>query len=255
MRPISTKVQEKIRQLRKKGFSHRDIFLKLGVSVGSAFKYSYDIKLSEKQQRALRRRNIKYLVSSIPGPMSPERREACRRGGLNTPSKFVPLYSREDLLGKIKDFVKSNGRIPFKRELPQYRAVRRVFGTWNKAIHVAGFEPNPVKFAKKYIAKDGHKCDSLSERIIDDWLFRRGINHQINVAYPGGDRLTVDFLVGDYWIEFFGLSGEHRRYDWLKNRKKKVAKHYSLNLVELYPSDLFPIGKLNEKFRAIGLGE
>ena len=98
-------------------------------------------------------------------------------------------------------------------------------------------------FAKKYIAKDGDKCDSLSEKIIDDWLNARKIKHIRNFSYPGNEGFTVDFKVGDFWIEFFGLSGGLRRYDDLKKRKLKLAKRYKLKIIEIYPKDIFPLIK------------
>ena len=81
------------------------------------------------------------------------------------------IISKEELYKQIKEFYKKNKRIPLKREFPHYDAIRARFGTWNKAIEAAGFEPNPVMFSKKFIAKDGHICDSFSEKIIDDWLY------------------------------------------------------------------------------------
>jgi len=141
----------------------------------------------------------------------------------------------------ISKFFDKHGRIPVKREMYGcYKVSRKYFGTWNKAIKVAGFDPNPVMFAKKYIAKDGDRCDSLAEKIIDDWLYARKIKHMRNFPYPGKERFTVDFKVGDNWIEFFGLSGELKRYDELKERKLKLAKKNKLNLIEIYPKDIFP---------------
>jgi hypothetical protein len=143
-------------------------------------------------------------------------------------------------------FYGQNGRIPFKREFLHYHSARNQFGSWNKAIKAAGFSPNPVMFAKKYIANDGHKCDSLAEKIIDDWLHRKNIPHKRNVKYPEDYGLTVDFVVYERWIEFFGLSGQHKRYDELKNLKIKLANKHKLNLVEIYPEDLFPEFKLGK---------
>lgn len=108
------------------------------------------------------------------------------------------------VISEIKNFVFIHRRIPVKRECYGiYKGARVAFGTWNNAIKAAGFDPNPVLFAKKYMAKDGHKCDSLAEKIIDDWLFSHKVNHQIHVPYPGQKHLTADFVVGDRWIEFF----------------------------------------------------
>ncbi|MFA6420595.1 MAG: hypothetical protein WCW13_07365 [archaeon] len=152
----------------------------------------------------------------------------------------------KEILIWIKRFYKLNSRIPLKRECVHYYATRNRFGTWNNAITAAGYDPNPVMFAKKYIAKDGHKCDSLSEKIVDDWMFRRNVKHERSVPYPGHEQFTADFVVNKYWIEFFGLSGESKRYDFLKRKKIRIAKKLGLNLIKIYPKDLYPKGNLNK---------
>lgn len=156
--------------------------------------------------------------------------------------------NKETLLKQIRAFFKKEGRIPLKREFRSYRAVRGRFGTWNNAIKEAGFKPNPVMFADKFVSKDGHKCDSLAERIIDDWFYSRKTKHERSFPYPGGQGLKVDFKIGSFWVEFFGLSGEHKRYDQLKRKKIRLAKKLDLNLVKIYPNDLFPKSKLSDKF-------
>lgn len=158
------------------------------------------------------------------------------------------LIPRKILIDYIKEFFKDNKRIPCKRELGHYSAIRREFGTWNKAIKKAGFVPNPVKFAKKHTANDGHICDSVAEKIIDDWLFARGIKHKRSVPYPDNERLTCDFVIGDKWIEFFGLYGEHKRYDELRSEKLKIVKKKRLKFLDLYPEDIIPKNNLSKLF-------
>jgi hypothetical protein len=155
-------------------------------------------------------------------------------------------YTEKVVIKIITEFFKKHGRIPVKRELYGcYKVVRKYFGTWNNAIIAAGFAPNPVMFAKKYIAKDGDKCDSLAEKVIDDYLSKQNIKHIRNFPYPGNKGFTVDFKVGDIWIEFFGLSGQLKRYDQLKRRKIKLSKELNLNLIKIYPKDVFPVSKLD----------
>lgn len=156
------------------------------------------------------------------------------------------IISTEEIMKSIKEFTFKNKRIPFKKEFSHSKAARLRFGSWNNAIVAAGFTPNPVRFSKKHIALDGHKCDSLAEKIIDDYLFRRKIKHKRNYPYPGKKGFTVDFKVGDKWIEFFGLSGQLERYDHLMKMKLELVKKYDLTLVSIYPKDMFPIGKLEE---------
>ena len=156
-------------------------------------------------------------------------------------------YTKKKIIKDIRAFNSKKRRIPTKKDLMKlYRPARKLFGTWNNAIKVAGFKPNPVMFAKKHIANDGHKCDSLSEKIIDDWLYARKISHKTNVPYPDNNGQTADFKVKNLYIEFFGLSGEHKRYDQLKNKKLRLIKKRKLKLIEVYPKHLFPKNKLSE---------
>jgi len=126
-----------------------------------------------------------------------------------------------------------------------YSKARDVFGTWNKAIEVAGYNPNPVMFANKYTAKDGHKCDSLAEKIIDEWLHSKGIRHNRSVPYPEGHKLTCDFVVNNIFIEFFGLEGELKEYDRLVKLKRRLSRKHKFKLIELKPTHLFPKNKLD----------
>lgn len=156
----------------------------------------------------------------------------------------VKIISSNEIINQIKNFCDKYDRIPLKREFPHYNAARDRFGNWNNAIKAAGFKPNPVMFADKCIANDGHICDSIAERIIDDYLFEKGITHQRNISYPEGV-YTADFKIGNKLIEYFGLAGEHKRYDELRRIKQRIARRLKLELIEIYPKDLYPHNKLD----------
>jgi predicted nucleic acid-binding Zn ribbon protein len=168
----------------------------------------------------------------------------CRSEAVKFKSKIIRV-SKIQIINEIKKFYEKTGRIPLKREFHHYNAARNRFGSWNKAIEAAGFNPNPVIFTKKFIAKDGHICDSFAEKIIDDWLFERKIKHERNVSYPGNKKLTADFVIKNNWIEFFGLSGEIKDYDKFIKKKRALSKKYKLRLIEIYPKDLFPVNHLS----------
>jgi hypothetical protein len=172
-----------------------------------------------------------------------------RKKYCSTPCQYKgAVFGKERFIKLIKDFYEENGRIPLKREMGHYHAARGIFGTWNKAIIAAGFAPNPVLFANKHVAKDGHICDSVAEMIVDDWLTKNRVDHKHHVYYPNQKRFKTDFLVnGKYWIEFFGLLGEHQKYDKLREEKLKMIKTNKLFLTEIYPSDLFPKNNLVQK--------
>ena len=157
----------------------------------------------------------------------------------------------EVIIDKIKEFYKINGRIPFKQEMwGIHKPARKIFGTWNNAIIAAGFKPNPVRFANKYIAKDGHKCDSMAEKIIDDWLFVRKIKHETKVPY-NHHRMTADFKIDNTYVEFFGLQGEVKSYDRLVKEKEILWREENLKVIKIYPNDLFPTNKLDKIFAKI----
>lgn len=159
-------------------------------------------------------------------------------------------YAKRALEG-IQTFFKKTGRIPFKKELWSiYKPARIAFGTWNNAIIAAGFNPNPVMFANKCLAKDGHSCDSMAERIIDDWLYERGISHDRGIPY-GKNKMTADFRVGEVLIEFFGLCGQHDGYDKLVKEKQKLWQQQNLQVIALYPKDILPRSKLEQSLSTV----
>jgi hypothetical protein len=167
------------------------------------------------------------------------------------------IYSKEKLLEKIKEFVKKEGRIPTKNEFinnpsyPDYVTYRDYFGTWNNAIKAAGYEPNERWFAPRDLyAKDGHLCKSISEIIIDDWLFENNISHEREKLYPEG-RYRCDFVIGDIFIEFFGLvtaSDIDPYYEAIVTKKREMCRKYKIPLIELYEKDLYNLDQtLGEK--------
>ena len=163
------------------------------------------------------------------------------------PRKRTIESLQQEVMAIIKKFHSLNDRIPVKHELyAAYSKSRRAFGTWNKAIEAAGFQANPVMFAKRYIARDGHKCDSLAEKIVDEWFYSKGIPHERSVPYPEFKKLTCDFVINKTFIEFFGLEGEVRNYDRLVRLKRKLSKKYKLKLIEIKPIHLFPKNKLDD---------
>ncbi|MEK7173391.1 MAG: hypothetical protein AAB740_05490 [Patescibacteria group bacterium] len=163
----------------------------------------------------------------------------------------VIKISKEQIIKEIQNFYQENDRIPVKREYSHYNATRDRFGNWNNAIAAAGFKPNPVLYAEKQVAKDGHKCDSLAEMIIDDWMFKNKIEHEREVFYPNSKKLKVDFVANGQWIEFFGLAGEVKGYNDVIKRKLAIIKKHKIPFMALYPKDIFPISRLDKIINVI----
>lgn len=160
------------------------------------------------------------------------------------------IYTKEKLIQMIKAFVEKHGRIPTKNEFvkmrnsfyPNHTTFRDYFGTWNNAIKEAGYEPNERWFTTRDLfAKDGHKCHSISEIIIDDWFFENHIPHIREYLYPEG-RYSCDFVVNNIFIEFFGLVNALNispNYGEIIKKKKEMCKKYNIQLIELYEKDLY----------------
>ena len=221
--------------MRKNGLTHREITSQLGISLGTADLWTAGIVLSQAQKEAIRERRHYRTLTSAERKINSQRLKKFQ---------YKTQYTDLDLLKKIHNFYAIHNRIPLKREFNALKIYRDRFGSWNNAIKRAGFEPNEVLFSKKHTAKDGHSCDSFSEKIIDDWLFNRGIVHRRSVRYKGS-KFTADFFVEpDIIIEFFGLAGVKKKYDANVKEKRLLCKQLNLQLVELYPEDIF--GKNNK---------
>jgi len=101
------------------------------------------------------------------------------------------FYTTEELLETIKNTAKKLKRTPARREFARGidKACVRFFGSWNKAVSVAGLVPNRShddRMYKRVSAKaiDGHLCDSISEVLIDNWLYKNKVLHEKDVHYP-----------------------------------------------------------------------
>ena len=170
------------------------------------------------------------------------------------------IYTKEKLIQKIREFAERHSRPPTKNEFindpscPDYVTYRDYFGTWNNAIKAAGYEPNERWFTQRnsrdLYAKDGHLCKSISEIIIDDWLFENNISHEREKLYPEG-KYRCDFIIGNFFIEFFGLATAldiDPYYAETITKKREMCKKYKIPLIELYEKELYNLDQtLGEK--------
>lgn len=84
-------------------------------------------------------------------------------------------------------------------------------------------------------------ADSISERTIDDWLFKNNIKHERSKRYPNS-KMDCDFYFVDYdlWVEYFGLSGgDFQEYEETMKTKREIVKNNNLNFIEMIPEDLY----------------
>lgn len=155
----------------------------------------------------------------------------------------LPL-TKEEVITQIQALVGQLGHTPSSKQVTHSltHAAARFFGSWNKAMISLGFEPNTQWMSKKkLICKDGHKADSLAERILDDWFYEQGVQHERAKRYPDS-RLNCDFYLTEYdiWVEYFGLWQQHPRYDQTVLEKYARAKTHGINLIGISPEMMFP---------------
>lgn len=164
------------------------------------------------------------------------------------------VYLPNELIGILGTAARKLKRTPSKREVGAVAdMVIRAFGSWNKALKIAGLTPHRSHSQRMYkrtnaIAFDGHKCDSISEAIIDNWLTKHKIFHTRDVPYPK-TKHRADWGIGNkIFVEYFGLADDSPRYDRSIREKRSLCKQHGITLVEIYPKDLYPTANIGSKF-------
>ncbi len=158
--------------------------------------------------------------------------------------------TRESLLAKLWTLAENLGRAPTRRECAQFSTAVRIFGSWTKALTEAGLTPHRSLNQRMYKrrecrSKDGHWCNSISELLIDNWLQESGIPHEKEFLYPIG-KFRADWKIGEHtFIEYFGLANDSDQYNTVIEKKRQICRETGIDLIELYPKDIFPKCKLN----------
>lgn len=130
--------------------------------------------------------------------------------------------------------------------------VKKIFGSWFKAIVESGCLPNNVQVLSRGIrclADDGHECNSLAEQRIDNWLHANNIPHEKEPYYPmhlhlnpNGKR-RADWKVGETYIEYFGLAGDEG-YDRKIIEKIELSRKFKFEIIPIYSTDLVNLGEV-----------
>lgn len=111
------------------------------------------------------------------------------------------------------------------------------FGVSRQAITDA-FEHHKIKMdysgwkPVRIICQDGHVVKSLYEKKVDDWLFDHGFDHQYEPHLPFSNKGHSDFLVGDTYIEIFGV-WDSVKYDTRKKQKKELYQSHGFKLIAI----------------------
>jgi len=164
------------------------------------------------------------------------------------PRDYLTINSHSSLPKKISRD-KLIEVIPLMVEILPREVYEIEFGSWFNALIETGILHDDSRrdvYGYRTKAKDGHECRSLSEKMIDDWMFMNNISHQREPFYPVDEKLNpsggmmADWKVGEYYIEFFGLMG-NKDYEKKVKQKKDLAKIKGIKLIEVYPEDLYAL--------------
>jgi hypothetical protein len=98
------------------------------------------------------------------------------------------------------------------------------------------------------VAEDGHRCRSLMERFIDDFLSSHAIDHEPEPDYPFDQELNprggfrADWLIDGVLVEAAGMMGR-AEYRLKMETKKTLAQRHGLELVIIQDADLVNLAK------------
>ena len=166
----------------------------------------------------------------------------------------MPKWTDDELRHFLLEFYKTDGRVPIQEDFcgdngkPHYSAYYVHFGSWTNALKSVGFK----KETSVYISNCGHKCYSVMEQYVCNYLHKNNIEHMKEVFYPlhifnPNKKMRCDWVINGVYIELCGLI---RREEYRKKmlRKEKILQDNNLPYLFLLPTD---IKKLEEKLKTI----
>jgi hypothetical protein len=197
----------------------------------------------------------------------------------------INSYSKEKLFELLHEFSEIGGAIPlsgweynlaygqkikiFCKDYSEYLKIAYLlppswyimdkfkFKSWLHLLIGAGILENdvlPTSRGYKCLAKDGHKCNSLYEMEIDNWLYVNSIKHLKEPQYPvhkkynPNGRYRADFQINNILIEYAGLLNDPK-YALKMNHKKIIANENDIELIILKPEDLKRLDKILDQFK------
>lgn len=125
-------------------------------------------------------------------------------------------------------------------------AIRRRRFPWTLLLEEAGFAESGLRLSRGTLirARDGHRCFSLGEKTICDFLHQFGIEHDREPSYPVDadlnptGRRRADWQIGDgIFVELWGLPNDPA-YAAKMVQKRQLAARHGLTLIELTDRDL-----------------
>jgi hypothetical protein len=145
-------------------------------------------------------------------------------------------------------------RIRALMAMPPAETIKRVLGQqdWMGTLQAAGlvgqtWRPSRGTWCH---AADGHKCRSLLEKAIDDWLTARSIPHECEPKWPRHDELNpsgakrADWLLPDgTYVECAGML-ENKDYAEKIAVKQQLANAVGIPLIVVGPTDMHRLERI-----------
>jgi hypothetical protein len=119
-------------------------------------------------------------------------------------------------------------------------------GPWTLLLEASGFGEIGIRTSRGTLirARDGHRCLSLRERAVCDFLHQHGIGHDREPRYPhdpdynSSGRRRADWVLSDgTLVELWGLTNDPQ-YAVKMIEKRRLAERHRLRLIELLDEDL-----------------
>ncbi len=120
------------------------------------------------------------------------------------------------------------------------------YSNWLNVLVQANVLPNAQRktpYGTMCLAIDGHVCNSIGEKIIDDWFHHNNIIHikeplyPINLEFNPKNKLRADWKIEQHYIEFCGLKGLPF-YDEKMKTKRQLSTKLGIQLVEIFQENL-----------------
>ncbi len=94
------------------------------------------------------------------------------------------------------------------------------------------------KPANFFVATDQHYLNSSNEFLFDEFLYSRGIQHEVNGLINDKSKYRFDFKIEDYYVEIWGYDFDRGGkicdiYNNKRSKKEEFYKHHNLKLISI----------------------
>lgn len=161
--------------------------------------------------------------------------------GLELNNKYN-YYTKEILIEAILDYVAETGELPTIRGFKLASTCQLYFGSLNKAIEAAGFEPNIQNgFGIDTVGLDGHLYRSQSEAYFADMFLYGKYSYVVEPKYPKPYNKWYDWYIVDLDL-YIELDGGLRPL--VIEEKIRINKALGRNLVVYTTDEIYRIEEI-----------